>query len=83
MTFTTEFPSADTYRLFLQFKHEGRVHTAAFTREVGDEHRLGLAFESPAQALDRLELLDVNPADAPGSYAGRMLLFSLKKLSGS
>ena len=32
--FITEFPTADTYRLFLQFKHEGAVHTAAFTREV-------------------------------------------------
>lgn len=35
--FATEFPSANTYRLFLQFKHDGRVHTAAFTRAVGDE----------------------------------------------
>jgi hypothetical protein len=34
VSFETEFPSADSYRLFLQFKHEGRVHTAAFTREV-------------------------------------------------
>jgi hypothetical protein len=34
VTFETEFPSADSYRLFLQFKHEGRVQTAAFTREV-------------------------------------------------
>jgi hypothetical protein len=33
--FETEFPSAGTYRLFLQFKHDGRVHTAAFTRRVG------------------------------------------------
>ena len=33
--FATEFPSADTYRLFLQFKHEGRVHTAAFTQTLG------------------------------------------------
>ena len=33
--FATEFPSAGRYRLFLQFKHEGRVRTAAFTREVG------------------------------------------------
>ena len=33
--FETEFPSANTYRLFLQFKHEGRVHTAAFTQAVG------------------------------------------------
>jgi hypothetical protein len=32
--FTTEYPSAGRYRLFLQFKHEGEVHTAAFTREV-------------------------------------------------
>ncbi|HSD24812.1 MAG TPA: DUF4396 domain-containing protein [Solirubrobacterales bacterium] len=34
--FMTEFPSAGGYRLFLQFKHDGRVHTAAFTREVSD-----------------------------------------------
>jgi hypothetical protein len=33
--FETEFPSAASYRLFLQFKHEGRVETAAFTRAVG------------------------------------------------
>ena len=32
--FTAEFPTAGRYRLFLQFKHEGRVHTVAFTREV-------------------------------------------------
>jgi hypothetical protein len=30
----TEFPSDGRYGLFLQFKHEGKVHTAAFTREV-------------------------------------------------
>ena len=29
-----EFPSAGRYRLYLQFKHDGRVHTAAFTQEV-------------------------------------------------
>jgi Domain of unknown function (DUF4396) len=34
--FETDFPSAGSYRLFLQFKHDGRVHTAAFTREVSD-----------------------------------------------
>jgi len=33
--FETEFPTAGTYRLFFQFKHDGRVHTAAFTRRVG------------------------------------------------
>jgi hypothetical protein len=34
LRFTAEFPSAGRYRLFLQFKTEGRIHTAAFTREV-------------------------------------------------
>jgi hypothetical protein len=32
--FATEFPTKGRYRLFLQFQHEGRVHTAAFTRDV-------------------------------------------------
>ena len=32
--FMTEYPSAGRYRLFLQFKHDGKVHTAAFTQEV-------------------------------------------------
>ena len=34
VAFETEFPTPGRYRLFLQFKHEGRVHTAAFTQEV-------------------------------------------------
>jgi len=34
LSFMAEFPSAGRYRLFLQFQTEGRVHTAAFTREV-------------------------------------------------
>jgi hypothetical protein len=34
ITFATTFPSAGRYRLFLQFKEAGRVHTAAFTQEV-------------------------------------------------
>src|SRR5688572_18195248 len=33
--FETEFPTAARYRLFLQFKHDGKVHTAAFTQRVG------------------------------------------------
>ena len=33
--FETEFPSEGRYRLFLQFRHDGEVHTAAFTRAVG------------------------------------------------
>lgn len=32
--FESTFPTAGSYRLFLQFKHEGKVHTAAFTRQV-------------------------------------------------
>jgi hypothetical protein len=32
--FATEYPSPGRYRLFFQFQHEGRVQTAAFTREV-------------------------------------------------
>lgn len=34
LRFMAEFPTAGRYRLFLQFKSEGRVHTAAFTQEV-------------------------------------------------
>ncbi|MEJ7787259.1 MAG: hypothetical protein WKF96_20855 [Solirubrobacteraceae bacterium] len=32
--FAATFPTAGAYRLFLQFKHQGRVHTVAFTQEV-------------------------------------------------
>jgi hypothetical protein len=32
--FMTEFPSVGRYRLYLQFKHAGRVHTAEFTQDV-------------------------------------------------
>jgi hypothetical protein len=34
VTFETEFPTPGRYRLFLQFKHEGQVHTVAFTQVV-------------------------------------------------
>jgi hypothetical protein len=34
LRFEATFPSAASYRLFLQFKVDGRVHTAAFTQEV-------------------------------------------------
>jgi hypothetical protein len=34
LRFASTFPSAGRYRLFLQFKVDNRVHTAAFTREV-------------------------------------------------
>ncbi|HEV3377231.1 MAG TPA: hypothetical protein VG126_08120 [Thermoleophilaceae bacterium] len=36
--FGVEYPSEGRYRLFLQFKLDGQIHTAAFTREVGDKH---------------------------------------------
>ncbi|MEU0743406.1 hypothetical protein [Streptomyces sp. NPDC006134] len=35
VSFTATAPSAGTYRLFLDFRHEGRVHTAAFTVRAG------------------------------------------------
>jgi hypothetical protein len=34
VAFEATFPTAGRYRLFLQFKHEGRVHTVAFTQEL-------------------------------------------------
>jgi hypothetical protein len=34
LRFMAEFPTAGRYRLFLQFKVDGRVHTAPFTQEV-------------------------------------------------
>ncbi|HEV2814387.1 MAG TPA: hypothetical protein VGW10_14120 [Solirubrobacteraceae bacterium] len=34
VSFETELPTAGRYRLFLQFQHEGRVQTVAFTQEV-------------------------------------------------
>ena len=34
LKFMATFPAAARYRLFLQFKIDGRVHTAAFTQEV-------------------------------------------------
>jgi hypothetical protein len=33
-SFAATFPTAGRYRLFLQFQHEGRVRTVAFTQEV-------------------------------------------------
>jgi hypothetical protein len=34
LKFMAQFPTAGRYRLFLQFKVDGRVHTAEFTQEV-------------------------------------------------
>ncbi|WP_020136990.1 hypothetical protein [Streptomyces sp. 351MFTsu5.1] len=35
ISFTATAPSTGTYRLFLDFKHDGKVHTAAFTVGAG------------------------------------------------
>ncbi len=35
VTFSAQVPTIGTYRLFLDFSHGGRVHTAAFTVEAG------------------------------------------------
>jgi hypothetical protein len=35
IAFDVDYPSAGAYRLFLQFRHRGEVHTAAFTELVG------------------------------------------------
>lgn len=34
LAFETDFPTAGTYRLFLQFEHDGQVRTAPFTVDV-------------------------------------------------
>ncbi|MEV4809838.1 hypothetical protein [Micromonospora avicenniae] len=38
VTFLAEVPSAGTYRLYLDFKHGGAVHTAEFTVVAGGAH---------------------------------------------
>jgi hypothetical protein len=35
VSFEATFPTPGAYRLFLQFKHDGGIHTVAFTQEVG------------------------------------------------
>ncbi|MEU6375579.1 hypothetical protein [Streptomyces sp. NPDC046909] len=39
ISFTATAPSEGSYRLFLDFKHEGQVHTAAFTVTAGEPVR--------------------------------------------
>jgi hypothetical protein len=36
LAFTLNYPSAGAYRLFVQFRYQGRVHTAAFTQAVSE-----------------------------------------------
>lgn len=49
ISFTATAPSVGTYRLFLDFKHEGKVHTATFTVEAGETAAPGPAEEPPAE----------------------------------
>ena len=37
LSFDAEFPTPGAYRLFLQFRHDGQVRTAAFTVDVAEE----------------------------------------------
>jgi hypothetical protein len=48
--FAAEFPSAGTYRLFLDFAHGGSVRTAAFTVEVPDRSDPSTAHDAPGSA---------------------------------
>lgn len=51
VSFTATAPSAGTYRLFLDFQHEGKVRTAAFTVTAGGAAAPAQApAEAPAQA---------------------------------
>ena len=36
--FYAEVPSAGRYRLFLDFRHDGQVHTAEFTVDTHEDH---------------------------------------------
>lgn len=45
VSFTATAPSDGTYRLFLDFKHEGRVHTADFTVAAGGGPATGAQHE--------------------------------------
>jgi hypothetical protein len=39
LAFHAEVPSAGVYRLYLDFQHDGKVHTAEFTADTGHEHK--------------------------------------------
>jgi DMSO/TMAO reductase YedYZ heme-binding membrane subunit len=36
LAFTLNYPSATAYRLFVQFRYQGRIHTAAFTQGIAE-----------------------------------------------
>ncbi|MCW2864456.1 MAG: hypothetical protein JWP48_6164 [Actinoallomurus sp.] len=43
ITFYAEVPTAGTYRLYLDFQHDGKVHTAEFTNGAGSTEKPGTA----------------------------------------
>ncbi|MEW1633716.1 hypothetical protein AB0469_06565 [Streptomyces sp. NPDC093801] len=49
VSFTATAPSAGTYRLFLDFQHQGKVRTAAFTVRAGGGQAAPAAAPQPAQ----------------------------------
>lgn len=60
ISFTTTAPGAGTYRLFLDFRHAGEVHTAAFTVRAG----------RPAQRPDASTPPSPYPSEEPGKHSG-------------
>ncbi|MER7888571.1 hypothetical protein ABTX15_01970 [Micromonospora sp. NPDC094482] len=50
VTFLAEVPSAGAYRLYLDFKHAGAVHTAEFTVLAGNAAATGGASAAPSSA---------------------------------
>ncbi|MFC8271356.1 hypothetical protein ACFUJR_02180 [Streptomyces sp. NPDC057271] len=52
VSFTATAPSAGSYRLFLDFQHDGTVRTAAFTVHVGQATATDGADEAPHDAGD-------------------------------
>jgi hypothetical protein len=50
VAFDVDYPSAGAYRLFLQFRHDGAVHTAAFTVIVGGEGATSVAGQNGTEA---------------------------------
>ncbi|MFH8625261.1 hypothetical protein ACH4A8_25845 [Streptomyces vietnamensis] len=64
VSFTATAPSAGTYRLFLDFQHEGKVRTAAFTVTAGTTGK------APAPVADETDGTDGAGHDAGGHAHG-------------
>ncbi|TVT62633.1 hypothetical protein FNH05_00805 [Amycolatopsis rhizosphaerae] len=58
VTFRAEVPSAGTYRLFLDFQHEGTVHTAEFTVSTVSDSDTGTTEPHPQSASSHPEPSD-------------------------